>query len=48
MSIALKIVSAVCASKLLTSNKNELQKYLTLRNAHWLLSITIKTSKYIT
>lgn len=41
MSAALKIVSAICASKLLASHKNELQQYLTLKNAHWLLSVEL-------
>lgn len=41
MSAALKIVSAICTSKLLTSYKNKLQQYLTLRKAHWLLSVKL-------
>lgn len=41
MSAALKTVSVICASKLLTSHKNELKQYLTLRNAHWLLSVKL-------
>lgn len=41
MSAALKIVSAICTSKLLTSYKNKLQQYLALRKAHWLLSVKL-------